>query len=134
MPEKNFSHVVPVNLWIKKRVKLDFRFFFLFMHYFKSLLQKEITIHHKSNINTTLNYINIKRKMCAGAKAFGLVTATCSQLAYNVQLTSRIEQKTRIVRVHRIILQFLHKKTKNKKTIEMTINGEGREIKYSLGI
>ena len=46
-----------------------FRFqIFLFMHYFKSLLQKEITIHHKSNIKTTLNYINIKGRMCAVSK------------------------------------------------------------------
>ena len=53
---------------------------FLFMHYFKSLLQKEFTVQHKSNIKTTLNYINIKGKMCAvtkGAWAFELVTATC---------------------------------------------------------
>ena len=43
----------------------DFRFSdFLFMHYFNSLLQKEITIHHKSNIKTTLNYIyNIEGKI-----------------------------------------------------------------------
>ena len=30
--------------------------FFYLCQYFKSLLQKEITIHHKSNIKTTLNY------------------------------------------------------------------------------
>ena len=42
--------------------------YFLFMHYFKSLLQKEITIHHKSNKKTTLNYINIKGEMCARTK------------------------------------------------------------------
>ena len=44
------------------------RFFYLFKHYFKSLLQKEITIHHKNNIKTTLNYINIKGKMCTVTK------------------------------------------------------------------
>ena len=42
---------------------------FLFIHYFKSLLQKEITTHHKSNIKTAFkNYINIKGKMCAVTK------------------------------------------------------------------
>ena len=41
-----------------RQVQQSFRFqIFLFMHYFNSLLQKEITIHHKSNILTTLNYI-----------------------------------------------------------------------------
>ena len=56
---------------------------FFIMHYFKSLLQKEITIHHKSNIKTTLNDINMKSEMCAVTKrslqqASELVTATCS--------------------------------------------------------
>ena len=32
------------------------------MHYFDSLLQKEIMIHHNSNIKTTLNYINHQRE------------------------------------------------------------------------
>ena len=53
------------------RLHVTFRFqifFILFLHYFNSLLQKEIMIHHKSNIKTTLNYINIKGKMCAVTK------------------------------------------------------------------
>ena len=44
-----------------------FRFVFI-MHYFKSLLQKEITMHHKSNIKTTLNYRDMKSTMCAVTK------------------------------------------------------------------
>ena len=32
----------------------NFSDIFLFMYYFKSLLQKEITIHHKSKLNSSL--------------------------------------------------------------------------------
>ena len=56
------------NLSRKERMRFEGLQVFFIMMYFKSLQQKEITIHHKNNIKTALNYKNMKSKMCAVTK------------------------------------------------------------------
>ena len=57
-PKEEWWHRVIPSFSLKKEDTYscsDFQIF-LFMHYFNSLLQKKNTIHHKSNIKTTLNH------------------------------------------------------------------------------